>query len=216
MVSGSKYNSGEHENVVDQLVNLYPRWPRVKTSSSWDSCCMMIQVGFTASTCYIRNYSLINITWEFFGSHLSNEEQQKHLTLANYEGNWNDHWQSCTHAPILHRKVIGSAVRASNDLPKLRRNSTWSWRKRNNSWKDHFDRDFLIFFSLVSLHYYGFRSTVPTGTQAQVRASDHLNFLIVPNFNPKLCQDWRDFFVYFLNFNLVEFLPFHDIALKLI
>ena len=46
---------------------------------------MMIPVSFTVSTCYIINYSLINITWDFFGSHLINEEQHmKHLAVLDY------------------------------------------------------------------------------------------------------------------------------------
>ena len=78
MVSGSKNNSGVHENVVAQFVNLCPRWPRAKTSFLWDSCSMMISVRFPASTHYIINYSLI---YDCFGSRFNDKEQHAYFII---------------------------------------------------------------------------------------------------------------------------------------
>ena len=61
---------------------------------------------------YIINYSLINITWDFFGSHLINEEQHnKHFARTGFFTKETT-IVALTHAPII-TKVIGSAVRAS-------------------------------------------------------------------------------------------------------
>lgn len=87
MVSGSKNNSGVHENVVAQFVNLYPRWPRVKTSFLWDSCSMMISVRCPAPTHYIINYTLIMFI-DCFGSHFNDEERNNTRVLWPDEHRW--------------------------------------------------------------------------------------------------------------------------------
>lgn len=147
MLSGSKNNSGEHENVVDQLVNLYPRWPRVKTSSTWDSCSMMISARFTdngTSTCYIIMHILL---FFFFcrRSHLSNKQQRvKHFCEVSEAILY-----PCSHPPRKGNWVRNACEMRFARSEKLDVRRGWRTNiSRRNPIMDlgrHFDWDFFHF-----------------------------------------------------------------------